>query len=218
MNRTLRILRGHRLTFIAIAFAVLAYALALPLLREPARSILAWNVFDAAFLLQSVVMMVIADASDMPVQARAQEDGEWTIFTIVVLGVTASFLALLVEFPGVKDKDPLTSKLTIALVVATLALSWLTMQVVFALRYAHEYYSATVGDTIDKGLQFPSEDMPDYWDFLYFAVVLGMTFQVSDVQIVSRKLRRLATAHGLLGFLYNTVVVALTVNLAASLL
>ena len=70
----------------------------------------------------------------------------------------------------------------------------------------------------DKGLYFPGGDAPDYWDFVYFAIVLGMTFQVSDVQITSRKLRRLATVHGLLGFLFNTVIVALTVNLAANLL
>ncbi len=218
MNRTWRLLYGHRLTFVAIGLAIVAYGLTLPLLHEPTRSIVAWDVFDAVFLVQAVVMMATATDADRPAQARAQEDGEWTIFTIVVLGVTASFLALLVEFPSVRDKDPLIRNLTVVLLVATLVLSWLTMQLVFALRYAHEYYSASVGDTIDKGLEFPSDDMPDYWDFLYFAVVLGMTFQVSDVQITSRKLRRLATAHGLLGFLYNTIVVALTVNLAAGLI
>ncbi len=71
---------------------------------------------------------------------------------------------------------------------------------------------------IDRGLEFPADDLPDYWDFFYFALVLGMTFQVSDVQITARTLRRLATAHGLLGFLFNTVSIALTVNIGASLL
>ena len=71
---------------------------------------------------------------------------------------------------------------------------------------------------MDGGLQFPGDDLPDYFDFFYFALVLGMTFQVSDVQITARKLRRLATAHGLLGFLFNTIILALTVNIAAGLL
>ena len=71
---------------------------------------------------------------------------------------------------------------------------------------------------MDGGLEFPGDDAPDYWDFIYFGIVLGMTFQVSDVQITSRKLRRLAPVHGLIGFLFNTVIVALTVNIAASLL
>ena len=78
--------------------------------------------------------------------------------------------------------------------------------------------AAPGGGGSDGGLDFPSTKRPDYWDFFYFSAVLGMTFQVSDVQITSRKLRRLATAHGMLGFLFNTVVVALTVNLASGLL
>ena len=86
----------------------------------------------------------------------------------------------------------------------------------FALRYAHEYYERRAGcDQVEGGLEFPQEDRPDYLDFTYFSLVLGMTFQVSDVQITSRKLRRLATLHGLISFLFNTIIVALTVNLAA---
>ena len=88
----------------------------------------------------------------------------------------------------------------------------------FALRYAHEYYNGPADNDIDGGLSFPAEPHPDYWDFVYFSVVLGMTFQVSDVNITSRKLRRLATLHGLMGFLFNTVIIALTVNLASGLL
>ncbi len=89
----------------------------------------------------------------------------------------------------------------------------------FAFRYAHEYYEAPAGaEKVDGGLQFPGEEQPDYLDFLYFSMVLGMTFQVSDVQITSRKFRRLATVHGLLSFLFNTIILALTVNIAAGLL
>ena len=82
----------------------------------------------------------------------------------------------------------------VGLVTATLLLSWLVTHVVFALRYAHEYYATDLGGPgVDGGLDFPGKEPPDYWDFCYFAVVIGMTFQVSDVQITSRKLRRLAT-------------------------
>jgi uncharacterized membrane protein len=88
----------------------------------------------------------------------------------------------------------------------------------FALRYAHEYYSREMTkSSIERGLEFPGETKPDYWDFLYFSLVLGMTFQVSDVQITSHKLRRLATAQGFLSFIFNTLIIALTVNIAASL-
>jgi uncharacterized membrane protein len=154
----------------------------------------------------------------MPANATAQEEGEWSIFALVMVGTLMSFAAIIGEFSGTKDLAPAAKQQHIVLVVATLGLSWLVTQVTFALRYAHEYYTPTDGRTPDKGLEFPGDDAPDYWDFVYFAIVLGMTFQVSDVQITSRKLRRLATVHGLLGFLFNTVIVALTVNLAANLL
>ncbi len=100
----------------------------------------------------------------------------------------------------------------------TLLVSWLMTHTTFAFRYAHEYYDVDPGTGIVGGLEFPSEKRPDYLDFMYFSLVLGMTFQVSDVQITSRKFRRLAAVHGLLSFLYNTIILALTVNLAAGLL
>src|SRR4051794_13645060 len=101
----------------------------------------------------------------------------------------------------------------------TLFLYWIVTHVTFSLRYAHEYYSDDLGGpAVDKGLDFPGENEPDYLDFLYFSLVLGMTFQVSDVQITSRKLRRMATIPGLLSFLFNTIIVALTVNLVAGLM
>ena len=118
-----------------------------------------------------------------------------------------------------KGSAPDVRDLKVATVAVTLALSWLLTHAVFALRYAHEFYqSSDEGSGFDGGLDFPSTKRPDYWDFFYFSAVLGMTFQVSDVQITSSKLRRLATVHGMLGFLFNTVIVALTVNLASGLL
>ncbi len=131
MTRPFQILRGHLITFIAVAAAVATYPFTDILVRLPARAILAWDAFSVVFLVLAVVMMVRATPPDMPLQARAQEDGEWSIFTVVVLGVAISFLALVAEFPGVKDKDPAMRDLTVALVVATLLLSWLVMQVVF---------------------------------------------------------------------------------------
>jgi uncharacterized membrane protein len=87
--------------------------------------------------------------------------------------------------------------------------------VTFAYRYAHEYYARDESGTVARGLEFPGEAHPDYLDFVYFAFVIGMTFQVSDVQITNRTLRRVATMHGLIGFLFNTVILALTVNIVA---
>jgi uncharacterized membrane protein len=166
-----------------------------------------------------VFMFLDGTPSRMQANARAQQEGEWSLFWLVVAGVTASLSAIIGEFSTMKDMPAGMRGQKVAIVAATLALSWMLTHAVFALRYAHEFYTRT-GDAEkpDGGLEFPGEPDPDYWDFLYFSAVLGMTFQVSDVQITSRKFRRLATLHGLLGFMFNTVIVALTVNLASGLL
>ena len=150
--------------------------------------------------------------------AAAQQEGEWVVFGLTLLGTIFSFIALISVFAALKS-DPGRQSLRLTLVASTLVESWLMTHVTFALRYAHEFYSRDDSPLrIDRGLEFPGTEQPDYLDFLYFALVLGMTFQVSDVQITSRKLRRLATLQGLMSFLFNTVIVALTVNLAAGLL
>ena len=133
--------------------------------------------------------------------------------------VIVSFVAVSSEFAAIKGVTPGQRAWNVTLVAVTLFLSWLVTHVTFALRYAHEFYARDLGGPdVDRGLDFPQEKEPDYLDFFYFALVLGMTFQVSDVQITSRKLRRVATLHGLLSFLFNTVIVAFTVNIAAGLM
>jgi uncharacterized membrane protein len=140
------------------------------------------------------------------------------IFSLTIAAAVFSLFAILGVFANTKDLPGTEKDLHIALVAVTLLASWLMMHTTFAFRYAHEYYSKDAGGPgFDQGLQFPGEERPDYFDFMYFALVLGMTFQVSDVQITSRKLRRLATLHGVLSFLFNTIILALTVNIAAGL-
>ena len=128
-----------------------------------------------------------------------------------------SFITIIL-FSRVSDRKTHTG-FYVAFVVMTIALSWLMTNVTFAYRYAHEYYASDKGgDGPDRGIDFPKDEKPDYLDFIYFSFVLGMTFQVSDCNITAKKLRRLATLQGLIGFLFNTVILALSVNIAASLL
>lgn len=154
----------------------------------------------------------------MDADAEAQEEGQWTVFWVMLFGAAASFAALAYEFSGLKDLPAFERGLRVALVATTLLLSWLLAHTTFALAYAHEWYERDDTGALRRGLAFPGEDRPDYLDFLYFAAGIGMTFQVSDVQVTSRHLRRLALLHGLVSFLFNTVIVALTVNIAAGLL
>jgi uncharacterized membrane protein len=210
---------GHRRIFAAM----LAGGFSLLLLPHGwsanERGIAAWDVGAATFLLLCLAMFTDSAPERMARNAAAQEEGEWTLFFLVVAGASASFAAILGEFSTMKGAAPHARELKIAVVAATLVLSWLLLHAIFALRYAHEFYQRSArAPAVDGGLTFPGENQPDYWDFLYFSAVLGMTFQVSDVQITARKLRRLATLHGMLGFVFNTVIVALTVNLASGLL
>ncbi len=210
---------GHARLFAAILIGAASLQI-LPLAWLPReRGIAAWDAGVCTYLLLIALLFALSPPTRMEANARAQETGEWTLFFLVLAGATASFVAIISEFGAMKGVTGAARTEKILFVAATLTLSWLLTQATFALRYAHEFYSrANPSDDIDGGLEFPGEPKPDYWDFLYFSAVLGMTFQVSDVQITSRKLRRLATLHGMLGFLFNTVIIALTVNLASSIL
>jgi uncharacterized membrane protein len=210
---------GRKRLFIAAALGAVIFFSLPSTLTPPTRAIIAWDAFVTIFLSLIFHLFTVQSPEHMPADAIAQEEGEWTIFWITIGAVTASFAAIIYEFSSSKELAPSVRGLHVGLVAFTLFASWLMTHVVFALRYAHEFYETAPGrQGMAGGLQFPDDDDPDYWDFAYFALVLGMTFQVSDVQITARTLRRLATIHGLLGFLFNTVVIALTVNIAASLL
>lgn len=217
--RVLRALRA-RPRLLAGVLAGGAATLVMPSSLAPlTRAILAWDIGVLLFLALAAHLFTAERDSTLPEDAAAQEEGEWSIFAVTLGAVVASFAAIVGEFSTTKEIPPTVRGLHIALVVVTLLVSWLLTHTLFAMRYAHEFYQRSAdGSGIDRGLEFPGTDAPGYWDFFYFSLVLGMTFQVSDVQISSAKLRGVATVHGLLSFLFNTVILALSVNIGASLL
>ena len=214
-----RVVRGRPRLFIALLCGLAALPLIPGDIGRTTRAVLAWDFGVIVFLVSAAFLFTTERLDRMAEDAEAQEEGEWTVFWLTVAAVTFSFVAVIDEFSGMKDLPPGVRNLHVILVTATLLVSWLMTHTTFAFRYAHEYYEIDPGGVgIVGGLEFPGERRPDYLDFLYFALVLGMTFQVSDVQITARKFRRLAAAHGLLSFLYNTIILALTVNIAAGML
>ena len=149
--------------------------------------------------------------------ARRSATGRMHAKAVAVVAI--SLAAIIGEFANTNNMPRAQRNLHVILVAVTLFVSWLMTHTSFAFRYAHEFYETDPSGTdITRGLEFPGEKRPDYLDFMYFSLVLGMTFQVSDVQITARKFRRLAAVHGLLSFLFNTIILALTVNIAAGLL
>jgi uncharacterized membrane protein len=165
-------------------------------------------------------MMVGADPVTIRAHAAGQDEGQGVILALAILAAAASIVAIAAELSLAKGDHGLVKGLRIALAFATVAASWIFVQTVFALHYAHEYYLAdpdAEGDDIRGGLAFPGDELPDYWDFLHFAVIIGVACQTADISFTSKPLRRLGTLHGLICFTFNTVVLALTINLLAGL-
>jgi uncharacterized membrane protein len=219
MGSVWRAVRSRPRLFTGLVVMILAGPLLPSTLPMTTRGIVAWDIGVVVFLVLAAHLFATESPDDMPAAAEAQQEGEWTIFWLTLAVVIVSFVAVSNEFAGIKGGPAGQRTAEVTLVSVTLFLSWLVTHVTFAMRYAHEFYARDLGGPdVDGGLSFPEEKEPDYLDFLYFSLVLGMTFQVSDVQITSRKLRRVATLHGLVSFLFNTVIVAFTVNIAAGLM
>jgi uncharacterized membrane protein len=208
--RPARLVYGRPRTFIAIALGIVAFFLLPGALRLVTRLLVAWDVFAALYLLLVYAMMLRSDHHGrIRRDAVLQDDGRFVILMVAALGAFASIAAIVSEL-GTSHRA-----VELAHATVTIALSWAAVHTTFALHYAHAYYRGRE----PGGLQFPSgntHDHADYWDFVYFSFVIGMTAQVSDVGITDKTIRRTATAHGIISFIYNTALLALTVNIAAS--
>ena len=108
--------------------------------------------------------------------------------------------------------------LRVMLAAGTIVLSWLFVQIVFAMHYAHLYYLAEESGATKGGLEFGGEGAPDYWDFVHFSIVMGATAQTADITFSSKEMRRIGTVHTLVAFGFNTAILATMINLAANYL
>jgi uncharacterized membrane protein len=222
LQRWIRIERRRPRLILAILLG-LAVALLLPAeWRGVTRALAGWDTGLVLYLVLTVRLMWSHDANHIRLRAALQDETRITILMLVVASALASLLAILAELSGA-NRQPAQ----LVLAGMTILLSWTFMHTIFALHYAHDYYSESTSDksahTAEKttkggGLSFPGEATPDYWDFVYFSFVIGMTSQVSDVAVTSRPLRRLVAAHGVVSFLFNVTLLALLVNIAASAL
>jgi uncharacterized membrane protein len=210
MSRPVRVIYGRPRTFVSVAIGIVAFFVLPTSLRAGTRALIGWDVFTAVYLLLVYTMMFRSGLAHIKRNAVLQDDGRFLILLMTALGAFASIAAIVLELGASHHSVP-----ELALATVTIALSWAAVHTIFALHYAHEFdRRAKPG-----GLQFPSGDSrenPDYWDFVYFSFVIGMTAQVSDVGITDKIIRRTATAHGIVSFIFNTALVALMVNIAAS--
>lgn len=195
-------------------------AAALPVTRAwQFRGLLGWCAGIAVYLLLAWWLCVRFDSERTRDRAQAQDEPNVVLFLLMLLATLASVAAITVMMQQSRGLSGVERTLHIALSVAALAASWLFIQTIFAFRYAHRYYHEEKrGEPEGPGLLFPGGLDPDYFDFLYYAHVVGMTSQVSDVQVTSREMRRLTLVHGVLSFGFNMLILALSINVVAGAL
>ena len=167
-------------------------------------------------MILAAVMMIRSSSHHMRHRAQLQDDGQRTILALVVIATIASLAAIGGELAVVKDMHGFNKAAHIALAGVTVLSSWAFIQIMFALHYAHDFYAAACHGR-PPGLQFPEEEHPDYGDFFYFAAVIGTSGQTADISFVSKPLRRIGTLHCILSYLFNTTVLALLINIGASM-
>jgi uncharacterized membrane protein len=211
--RTIRI--RPRLTVATLLGVVLVLFLPATL-PASTRALLAWDLGAGLYLALAWTMMLRADVQKMRWRASLQDDGAVVVLFLTIVAAVASLAAILIELLGLKSLPAATQTVRLALASITIVCSWCLVHTAFALHYAHEFYGEH-GKRGKSCLEFPGSTEPDYVDFLYFAFVLGTTSQTSDVTIRSSTLRRLALAHGVIAFFFNTTLLALVINIAAGL-
>ena len=213
-------LHSHPRLFVAGAVASALYLLLSGWTGTATRLLIGFDGGAMTFLAAVWVMMATATPEDMRRRAELEDEGRYTVLILSAAVAIAILLTIVFELHGLKNFRSDVVGLHVALAAGTILLSWFFMNTMFALHYAHGYYGDADSSSEYRptaGLVFPGRPAPDYWDFLYFSFVVGMTFQVSDVQIEDHNLRRDVLVHGVLAF-FNVIILALTINIVAGLI
>ena len=177
--------------------------------RTATRLLVGWDIYVGLYLALVAHLMSGAEIERIRARAAVEDEGQFAILMLTVVAALASLGAIFSELGIGTGRRPAH----VVLAALTILLSWAFIHTIFALHYAYEFYDEDIGG----GLAFPGgETEPDYWDFVYFSFVIGMTSQVSDVGVTHKEIRRTVAAHGVVSFVFNAALLALTVNIAAS--
>jgi uncharacterized membrane protein len=217
-NRFLRQVQARPRLFLATAFAV-AVGVGLPVGwagHTVTRLLIAWNAGTVLYVILAAIMMIRSSTQKMRYRAQLQDDGQVAILVLVCLAAIASLAAMAGELAVSKELHGFLKGAHIALAGCTVVSSWAFIQMMFALHYAHDYYAAACHRR-PVGLRFPGDDDPDYGDFFYFSAIIGTSGQTADVAFMTKPMRRIGSLHCVLAYFFNTTVLALLINIAASL-
>jgi len=201
---------GHRLApprFLAfVGIFLIGAFVAIPAQGPSRGAMIAFDIAAAMFLLMILPLFKQGGADQM--RAAAQRNDANRAFLLLLTVVTSIVILVAV----ITEKLEKATPFTVVLVLVSLILAWIFSNMIYALHYAHLYYLPAEDNEDSRGIDFPNCDDPDYWDFVYFSFTLGMTFQTSDVEISSRRVRRIVTGHCLAAFVFNLGVLAFTIN------
>ncbi len=213
-------LRMHPLQriMLSLCISLIVFFLIRNLSLEPEfKAALLWDAFSLSFIICSWIVFFTRPVADIVKHANKEDGSKLFVFITLLVSSFASLLTVLLLIIS-KPSSPQEEVIMVILSVCGMMLSWVMVHTIFTFHYAHMYYFKEKDDTPGAAaLDFPGKAKPDYLDFAYFTFVIGMTFQVSDVEVTSPRVRRMVLAHGLLSFVLNTFVVALTINLIAGL-
>ncbi len=192
-----------------------------PWLGAPSASriMLAWNGGAILYLVLTWRLFLTATTEEVRCRACNEDETPWGLLTLVVCAILSSLVGIVLAMIEAKHGSPFEQNLVAGLAAATLIVSWLMLQTIFTLHYAHRHFGETGEDgEIIGGFKFPGDPPETYLDFAYLSFCMGATFQVSDTNVERASLRNLITAHGAVAYLYNTAILALGINLLSGLI
>lgn len=191
--------------------------------RQPTRLLMAWNLGTWIYIGAALVMFARSNTTTIRRRALMSDEGRWVVLFFSLFATTASFAAIVAELAVVKDSQGLARAMHLSLAAATIISAWTFTHIIFAQHYAHEYFieRASERDLPEEyrgGLHFPGTKAPEFFDFVYFAFIIGVASQTADIEICSPPMRRVSLIHSLVSFLFNTTILALTINIASGLI
>jgi len=214
-------LDAHYRFYVSLAVAAIAFFTCFKTLSIPAAALMTWSAFALTVIILDWLIVFMAHPREIRKVANLGDSSRTLIFIFVIFASLASLVAILFLLKSSKNLSEVEVTGHVLLSMGAVVISWWLVHTLFALRYAHLYYSTDPDGAGKKpmgGLQFPADEKePDYLDFIYFSFVLGTTFQVSDVEISSRRIRRIALVHGLIAFAFNTAILSLSINVVSGL-
>lgn len=212
-------LDAHYRLLISLAVAAVVFFFEWNKTTPPSLALFTWIGCAATIILLDWIIILSCHPQEVRKIAKLEDSSRTLLFVIILAASVASLVAIILLLKSTKGAGDRSAHILLA--ILSVITSWWLLHTIFTLRYAHLYYDGnTDTDGVKNdvgGLQFPGRDQPDYLDFVYFSFIVGMTFQVSDVEISSRRIRRVCILHSLLSFAFNTAILALSINVISGM-